>query len=118
MTYLGDQNLVAGGDTHGKALAILVKGTRADSEDLGLVLLLDTALREEDTGGSLSLRLDALDQNAVQEGSEGLDVTEGRLKSRLLVFQMQKDVVARLIGGRGKMRRASRQVNPRGSGAA
>ena len=78
-TYLGDQDLVAIGNAHGKTLAILVEGTGADGENLGLVLLLDTALREEDTRGSLGLGLDALDQDAVQEGSEGLDVTEDRL---------------------------------------
>lgn len=78
-TYLGNQNLVAVSDTHGEALAILVHGTRANSEDLGLVLLLDAALREEDAGGGLGLGLDALDQDAVQERSETLDVAEDRL---------------------------------------
>jgi hypothetical protein len=85
VTYLGDQNLVTGSDAHGKALAILVEGTGADGEDLGLVLLLDTALREEDTGGSLGLGLDALDQDAVQEGGERLDVTEDRLLHEMSV---------------------------------
>lgn len=78
-TELRDQDLVARGNTHRQTLAVLVEGTGADGENLGLVLLLDTALREEDTRGSLGLGLDALDQDAVQEGGEGLDVTEGRL---------------------------------------
>ena len=78
-TYLRDQDTVAGGDAHGEALAVLVEDTGANSEDLGLVLLLDAALGQEDTGGSLGLGLDALDQDAVQEGSKVLDVTEERL---------------------------------------
>lgn len=80
-TYLGDEDLVTGIDTHGDALAVAVKETGANSEDLGLVLLLDGSLGEEDTGGSLGLGLDALDQDAVQEGSERLDVAEDRLES-------------------------------------
>ena len=78
-TYLRNQDLVTGSDTHGEALAILVEGTRADGEDLGLVLLLDAALREKDAGGGLGLGLDALDQDTVQERSEVLDVAEDRL---------------------------------------
>lgn len=78
-TYLRNQNLVTISDTHRKALAILIKSTGANSEDLGLVLLLDAALREEDAGGCLGLGLDALDKDAVQEGSEALDVAEDRL---------------------------------------
>lgn len=78
-TYLGDQDLVATGDTHRQALAITAQETGTNSEDLGLVLLLHTALREEDTGGGLGLRLDALDKDTVQEGSKALDVAEDRL---------------------------------------
>lgn len=78
-TYLRNQNLVAGGDTHGDTVAILGQETRANSEDLGLVLLLDAALGEEDAGGGLGLGLDALDQDAVEEGSKALDVAEDRL---------------------------------------
>ena len=81
-TYLGDQDLVAGSDTHGKALAILAEETGANGKNLGLVLLLDAALREEDTGGGLGLGLDALDQDTVQEGSQVLDVAEDRLLKR------------------------------------
>jgi hypothetical protein len=86
VTYLGDEDLVTGSDTHGETLALLVEETRANSEDLGLVLLLDGSLGEEDTGGRLGLRLDALDQDAVQEGGERLDVAEDRLKGDELVI--------------------------------
>ena len=71
--------MVTGSNAHGKARAVLVDGTGADGEDLGLVLLLDTALGKEDTGGGLGLGLDALDQDAVEEGSKALDVAEERL---------------------------------------
>jgi hypothetical protein len=81
-TYLGDEDLVTGRDTHGETLAVTVEKTGANSEDLSLVLLLNSSLGEEDTGGSLGLGLDALDQDAVQEGSEGLDVAEDRLEKR------------------------------------
>lgn len=86
-TYLRNQNLVAGSDTHRKTLAILIESTGADGEDLGLVLLLDAALREEDAGGGFGLGLDALDQDTVQERSEALDVAEGRLLTRELVYR-------------------------------
>jgi hypothetical protein len=78
-TYLRDQDVVTGGNAHGKARAILVEETGADGKDLGLVLLLDAALREEDTGCCLGLGLDALDQDTVEEGSKALDVAEERL---------------------------------------
>lgn len=85
VTYLGDEDLVTSGNAHGETLAFLVEETGANSEDMGLVLLLDGRLREEDTGGSLGLGLDALDQDAVQEGGEGLDVAEDRLKDEKLM---------------------------------
>ena len=69
-------------NAHGDLGAIAVNGTRANSENLGNVLLLDAALREEDTGGGLGLGLDALDQDTVQEGSQVLDVAEDRLLKR------------------------------------
>ena len=88
VTYLGDENLVTGSDTHGETLALLVEETGANGEDLGLVLLLDGSLGEEDTGGSLGLGLDALDKDAVQEGGEGLDVAEDRLEDEWLVYPL------------------------------
>lgn len=78
-TYLRDQDTVTGSNAHGEALAVLVEDTGSNSEDLGLVLLLDAALGEEDTGGGLGLGLDTLDQDAVEEGSKALDVAEERL---------------------------------------
>jgi hypothetical protein len=81
-TYLRNENLVTSGNAHGKSLAVTVDGAGANGQNLGLVLLLDAALREEDTGGSLGLGLDALDEDTVQEGSEVLDVAEDRLIER------------------------------------
>lgn len=72
-TELGDQDLVAGLDGGSNALAIAVKGTGANGENLGLVELLDGRLGEEDATGGLGLGLDALDQDAVEQGSERLD---------------------------------------------
>jgi hypothetical protein len=64
--------LYAGSD----ALSILVKGAGADGEDLGFVELLDGRLGEEDAGCGLGFGLDALDEDAVEEGrnaADGLD---------------------------------------------
>lgn len=72
-------------NAHGDLGAIAVNGTRANSENLGNVLLLDAALREEYSGGSLGLGLDALDQDTVEKGSEALDVTEDRLYSKAVL---------------------------------
>ena len=72
--------MVTNSNTHGQTLTISLQGTGANGENLGLVLLLDAALGQEDAGSSLGLGLDALDQDAVQEGSEVLDVTEERLE--------------------------------------
>lgn len=76
---LRNEDLVAGLDAHGHALAVLVGETGANGEDLALVELLDSAVGEEDARGSLGLGLDALHQNAVKERCEGLDVLEERL---------------------------------------
>ena len=72
-TELGDQDLVAGLDGGSNALAIAVEGTGANGENLGLVELLDGRLGEKDAAGGLGLGLDALDQDAVEQGSERLD---------------------------------------------
>ena len=71
--YLGDQDAVTLLDAHGQAVALLVEGTGADGEDLGLVELLDARLGQEDAAGGLGLGLDALDQDAVEERGEGAD---------------------------------------------
>lgn len=72
-SYLGDQDTVTDGDTHGQSVALLVEVTGADGNDLGLVELLDARLGQEDATGGLSLGLDALHQDAVEEGSESSD---------------------------------------------
>jgi hypothetical protein len=72
-TELGDQDLVADLDGGSNALAITVEGTGANGENLGLVELLDGRLGEEDATGGLGLGLDALDQDAVEQGNERLD---------------------------------------------
>lgn len=82
-TYLRNQDLVAGSDAHGQAFTLLIKGTGPNGKDLGLVLLLDAALRKKNARGSLGLGLDALDQDAVKEGGEVLDVAEGRLEAEI-----------------------------------
>lgn len=87
-TYLGDQDTVTGSDTHGESLAVAVKETGANGKDLSLILLFDAALGEEDTRGGLGLGLDALDQDAVHEGSEVLDVAEERLCERKVLAMM------------------------------
>lgn len=83
-TILRDQHAVAGLDTHGHALALLVEETGSDGEDLALVQLLDAGLREEDAAGGLGLGLNALHEDAVQQGDEVLDRSEsGRHFERL-----------------------------------
>lgn len=73
-------------NAHGDLRAIAVNDTRANSENLGNVLLLDAALREEDTRGGLGLGLDALDQDTVEKGSEALDVTKDRLYAEPVIY--------------------------------
>lgn len=78
-----DQNLVTRGDAGLDTLSLLVESTGADGQDLGLVQLLHGALGEEDASGSLSLGLYALDQDAVEEGSNGADRLDGRLHATM-----------------------------------
>lgn len=75
--YGRDQHPVTGLDAHGNPLALPVHTAGADGQDLGLVQLLDARLGQEDAGGGLGLGLDTLDQDAVQEGHEGLDRSDG-----------------------------------------
>lgn len=77
--YLGNQHSVANSNAHGDALAITVQTTGSNSEDLGLVELLDAGLGQEDAASCLGLGLDALDKHTVQEGSESTDGADGRL---------------------------------------
>lgn len=76
---LRNEDLVTGDDTERYPLAVLVVETGADGEDLALVDVLDGAVGEEDAGCGLGLGLDALDEDAVEERSEALDVLEERL---------------------------------------
>jgi hypothetical protein len=78
-TYLGNQHLVAGLHARRNALALPVKGTGANGKHLGLVELLDGGLGQEDAGCGLGLGLEALDEDAVEEGREGADGLDGRL---------------------------------------
>lgn len=79
ISYLRNQDLVAGLYADCNALALLVKGTGANGEDLGLVQLLDGGLGEEDAGCGLGFGLDALDEDAVEERGDGADRLDGRL---------------------------------------
>ena len=74
-TYLRNQNTVTDGNAHGETVALLVESAGADGQDLGLVELLDAGLGEEDAAGGLGLGLDALDEDAVEERSQGADGT-------------------------------------------
>jgi len=73
---LRDQDLVAGLYAGSNALSIFVKHAGADGDDLGFVELLDGGLGKEDARCGLGFGLDALDENAVEEGrnaADGLD---------------------------------------------
>lgn len=74
---LRNQHAVALVDTHGQTLAIFVKAAGPDSQNLGLVELLDAGLGEEETARGLGLGFDALHEHTVQQGDEGLDRAEG-----------------------------------------
>lgn len=78
-THLRNQNPVTGRDAHRYPLAILVESTGTDSQNLGLVELLHCGLGEEDSAGGLGVSLEALHEDAVEEGSEVLDGAEGGL---------------------------------------
>jgi hypothetical protein len=70
---LRDQDLVARLYAGSHALSIFVKHARANGENLGFVELLDGCLGEEDARCSLGLGLDALDEDAVEEGRDAAD---------------------------------------------
>lgn len=76
-TILGNQHPVTGLHAGLNDLSILSARARANSQHTALRQLLNSALGEEDAAGGLGLGLDALDKNAVEEGSEGLDGLEG-----------------------------------------
>lgn len=76
-SHLRNQNAVAGLHRNLHPLALFIESTWAHGEDLGLRQLLDGRLGEEDSRGSLDIGLDTLDEDAVEEGREGLDGAEG-----------------------------------------
>lgn len=81
--YRRDQHAVASLHAHRHALAVPVQASGANSQHLCLVEVLDGRLGEVDAGGGLGLGLDALDEDAVQEGHERLDGADrGRLKKK------------------------------------
>ena len=70
LSYLRDQHTVASLYAHRHALAILIKGSRADGQDASLVELLNRGLRQVDAAGGLGLGLDALHEHTVEEGNK------------------------------------------------
>lgn len=76
---LRNQDLVAGLDAGRNALSVLVNGAGADGNHLGLVEVLDGCLGEEDASGGLGFGLDALHENAVEEGCNAADRLDGGL---------------------------------------
>lgn len=73
MAYLRNQDLVTRLYAWGDPLAILVNCSRSNSENLGFIQLLHRSLGKEDTGCGLGLGLDALNEDAVEERSNGTD---------------------------------------------
>lgn len=76
---LWDQDLVAGLHAGGDALSVLVKGAGADGNDFCFVEVLDGCLREEDASCGLGFGLDALHEDAVEEGRNAADRLDGGL---------------------------------------
>lgn len=93
-TYLRNQNLIASLHARSNALAILIEGTGANSQNLGLVGVLDGRLGEEDATSGLGLGLYALDEDAVQEGGDGADGLEERLFLLLALHSSSHALIA------------------------
>ena len=83
-TELGDEDLVTGLDAQRYPLAVLVVEAGADGENLALVELLDGRVGEEDSRRGLRFGLDALDEDAVEEGRNAADGFDGGLVARQL----------------------------------
>ena len=77
LPYLRNQHLIARSHTRLYSLAFLVQCARSYSNDHRLVKLLDCALWQENTAGCPCLGFHALNEDTVEEGSEGLDGSEG-----------------------------------------
>jgi hypothetical protein len=89
-TYLRNQHLVARLHTRLHALALLVECAGPDGEHLCLVELLDGAVGEEDAGCRLGLGLDALDEDAVEEGRDAADGFDGGLFNPIALDRVLK----------------------------
>lgn len=102
-THLGDQDSVANRHTHGQTRASLGERTGSNSQNLALVQLLNARLGQEDAAGRLGLSLDALDQDTVQQGDEGLDRSDsGGLKmGGELISHSPRIMVLRASNGGG-----------------
>lgn len=77
VTHLWNQDAVSSLYAHCYPLAVLVHQTRANSQHLGLVQLLDRRLGKVDSASSLGLHLRALDEHAVEKGRERFDGFDG-----------------------------------------
>lgn len=99
---MGDEHLVTRLHARRHSLALLVQATGAHSQYSRLVQLLDARLGKKDAGSGLGLGLDALDEDAVEEGGERLDGLEcGSLQSvsDRFVIEKVKDGRSRSFGG-------------------
>lgn len=79
-TKLGDQNGVALSTVGLDLDAVVVGETRANSQDLGLIQLLNVLLGNVNAGGGLRSGLEALDKHAVKERNDRLGGLEERLE--------------------------------------
>jgi hypothetical protein len=95
-TYLRNKNLITLLNTHRYPLALAIQPAGTNSQDLGLVQLLDGGLGQEDAAGCLGLGLDALHEHAVEERGERADgLQSGRLGG----------IVSRDLGRKGSWRK-------------
>lgn len=78
------------------ALPVLVEGTGAHGEHLSFVELLHGAVRQEDAGCSFGLGLDALHEDAVEEGGNAADRLDGGLCATRLRLGVCRMAVERL----------------------
>lgn len=84
---LRDQDLVAGLHAGSDTLSVLVQGAGADGNDFCLVEVLDGCLGEEDASCGLGFGLDALHENAVEEGRNAADGLDGGLRDMSVWFR-------------------------------
>lgn len=82
-TYLRNQNLITRLHTRLNPLAIFIESTRANGQHFRFVQVLDYALWEENSTSGLGVGLDALHEDAVEEGRDGFDALDGGLSEVL-----------------------------------